>query len=133
MALIEDMPNNTNNNINIDHYVSYCNDYENYPNEEYSYYEGEYTLIVRRNHFKANSGYIVLPQFHRYDGIDCNNIPVEVHGGLTYSARENGNWVIGFDTCHVGDYVPYHEYDPNEYYWTHTDVLTELKRLMTQL
>jgi len=121
------------NNINkIDHYVSYCNDKKNYPNEEYSYKYGEYTLIVRRNQLKANSGYIVLPQFHRYDGIDYNNIPVEVHGGLTYSKRENENWVIGFDTCHVGDYIPFHEYDQNDYYWTHTDVLNELKRLMSQ-
>jgi len=126
MALIEDMPNN------INHFVSFCNDKKNYPDKEYSY-EGEYKLIVRRNHLYANSGYIVLPQFHRYDGIDYNNIPVEVHGGLTYSARENENWVIGFDTLHLGDYVPYHEYDPNDYYWTHTDVLNELKRLVSQL
>ena len=129
MALIDEGFNNINN---IDNCRRYCNDKKNYPNEEYSY-EDKYTLIVRRNCLNVNCGYIVLPQSHRYDGIDCKNIPVEVHGGLKYSKRENGNWVIGFDTLHIGDYVPYHEYDPNDYYWTHTDVLNELKRLMSQL
>jgi hypothetical protein len=127
MALIDEGFNNINNNLDNYHY-----DKNNYPDEEY-YVEGEYTLIVRRNQMNVNCGYIVLPKFHQYDGIHYNNIPVEVHGGLTYSQYENGNWVIGFDTCHVGDYIPYHDYDKNYYYWTHTDVINELKRLMSQL
>ncbi len=45
----------------------------------------------------------------------------------TYSERENGNWVIGFDTSHCGDYVPSHLSEPDDYYWTHNDVLDELK------
>jgi hypothetical protein len=123
MEFIDESLNNMN---------KYCNDKNKYPNEV-SYNEGTYTLIIRRNEMGVNCGYIVLPQFHRYDGFEYDDIPVNVHGGLSYSKRENGNWVIGFDTCHVGDYVPYHNYDQNDYYWTHLDVLNELKHLMHQL
>jgi hypothetical protein len=117
---------NTSNNINIG------NDKNNYPTEV-SYNEGPYKLIVRRTDNGVNCGYIVLPQFHRYDGIDCDNIPVNVHGGLTYSERENGYWVIGFDTCHVGDFNPLINSYQDNYNWSHLDVLNELKYLMYQL
>ena len=111
---------------------TYNNEKDIYP-DEVSYQEGSYTLIVRRNSFGCNCGYIILPKFHRYDNFNYNNIPVSVHGGLTYSERENGYWIIGFDTSHMGDYVPNLTFDPNDHYWTHNDVLNELKHLMYQL
>ena len=60
--------------------------------------------------------YVALPKGHKYFGIDYNAIPVDVHGGLTFShlGNELGNkyperfrnknfWIVGFDTCHYGD------------------------------
>jgi hypothetical protein len=133
MALIEDMPNNINNNDNYK-MNKYYDDKNNYP-DEVRYVEDQYTLIIRRRPMGYNCGYIVLPDLHRYDGVDCDNIPVQVHGGLSYSAYENGQWVIGFDTAHLGDFMPLHNLyqEPNSYYWTHLDVLNELRSLIVQL
>ncbi len=120
---------------NLISWHTFNNDKNMYP-DEVRYQKGPYTLIIRRNNLGCNCGYIILPLFHRYDGYDCDNIQVSVHGGLTYSARENGNWVIGFDTSHSGDYIPNQPLllsKQDDYYWTHIDVLDELKHLMYQL
>lgn len=49
------------------------------------------------------NGYVHLPPEHPFHGVHYDEIPVDVHGGLTYSENENGSWVIGFDTRHHGD------------------------------
>lgn len=51
------------------------------------------------------NGYVSLPKWHPYHGIDYNKIPIFIHGGLTFSGmdEENGEWVIGFDTNHFYD------------------------------
>jgi hypothetical protein len=118
-----------NNVINMNNYI---NDKQKYP-DEVIYTEGSYKLVVRRIDTGTYCGYIILPQFHRYDGVDCDDIHVDVHGGLTYSRRENGYWVIGFDTMHYNDYIPSYNSNQNYYYWTHDDVLNELKKLVSQL
>jgi hypothetical protein len=40
-------------------------------------------------------------------GIDYDNIPVHVHGGLTFCEKDGDNWVIGFDCAHSGDLSPH--------------------------
>lgn len=57
--------------------------------------------------------YVVLPEWHKYHRVHYDNIPVEIHGWLTYSdyARlwvsikwlKDNDWVIWFDTCHLWD------------------------------
>jgi len=51
------------------------------------------------------NGYVGLPKRHPWFEIDYDNIPVNVHGGLTYSDldKESGLWLIGFDTGHYED------------------------------
>lgn len=61
------------------------------------------------------NGYVVIPKGHPTHGIDYDDIAVEVHGGLTFSALadglawpeikdiDKGGWVVGFDTAHLGD------------------------------
>lgn len=61
------------------------------------------------------NGYVCLPVGHKYHGVGYNDIPVEVHGGLTFSepAKDcnwpeipegsQDSWIIGFDTSHYGD------------------------------
>ena len=71
----------------------------------------------------AANGYVAVPKDHPYYGLGYDDVDVDVHGGLTYSASgedvlesspsidilegNEGNlkdyWVFGFDTCHYGD------------------------------
>lgn len=47
------------------------------------------------------NGYVRLPDDHGYRKLGYDDIPVDVHGGLTYGADVDG-WV-GFDTMHGWD------------------------------
>lgn len=84
------------------------------------------------------NGYVLIPEGHKYYGIHYNDIPVDVHGGLTFSEliTENSNrqfniqpdelncWMVGFDTCHFGD-------SPD--IWTKEAVQEEANHLKEQL
>ena len=66
-----------------------------------------FTCIVRRGPMGALNGYVVLPEGHRYYGKNYDDIPVEIHGGLTYSEfEEEHGYMIGFDCAHFMDLVP---------------------------
>lgn len=54
--------------------------------------------------YGAANGYVKIPEGHHWHGLYYDDIPVEVHGGLTYGGGESG-W-IGFDTLHCGDRWP---------------------------
>ena len=60
------------------------------------------------------NGYVILPKGHKYHGKGYFEIPVDVHGGLTYANDSLSNipddvkikktdWIVGFDTTHWGD------------------------------
>lgn len=72
------------------------------------------------------NGYVAIPPSHPYFAVDCCEIPVDVHGGLSFGEiyLEDGlhdNWfntvewlgedsfvpygwrILGFDTLHYGD------------------------------
>ena len=63
------------------------------------------------------NGYVVIPNGHPMHGKHYDEVPVGVHGGLTFSESVNsviGNftelteemkdgWVFGFDTAHYND------------------------------
>ena len=53
------------------------------------------------------NGYVGLPFWHPYYEMHYDKIPVNVHGGLTYSHLDDTTdlWVIGFDTNHGGDHL----------------------------
>lgn len=79
--------------------------------------------------FGWGNGYILLPKEHPWYGKDYDNIPVNIHGGLTFGEKFNYEyfpkwiedrnfygdinldnykefndyWIIGFDTAHSGD------------------------------
>lgn len=48
-------------------------------------------------------GYIHLPEGHVFEGVEFNKLDCGVHGGLTYSRRIGGRWVLGFDCAHCWD------------------------------
>ncbi|WP_178914064.1 hypothetical protein [Furfurilactobacillus rossiae] len=82
-------------------------------------------------------GYVELPSKHPYYGSDYEDIPVDVHGGLTYAMQNEEYWEIGFDCAHLGDIIPglidHISALPNEHYWTIQDVEHELYKLVDQL
>ena len=76
-------------------------------------YEGEYLgYNFRVVSFGAwPCAYVRIPKGHPLYGVDYDKINdenvVAVHGGFTYSRRQEGElpgWWIGWDYCHHGDY-----------------------------
>lgn len=52
------------------------------------------------------NGYVRVPTSHSDAMRLYSEVDIDVHGGLTFGMRvANGRW-FGFDTAHVGDYVP---------------------------
>lgn len=69
------------------------------------------------------NGYVIIPKGHKAHGLDYDDIKVSVHGGLTFARpinellevknegvnwdeltnEDKDGWLVGFDTCHVGD------------------------------
>jgi hypothetical protein len=113
----------------------YENDCEKYPLEKAEYDFGFFTGFIQRHKLGHNCGYLRLPVSHLFYKKAHDDIPVRVHGGLTFSQLdENDNWVIGFDTAHDGDLVPLlPSSEEDDHYWTHQEVFEELMKLYKQL
>lgn len=75
--------------------------------------------LIVRGPVGALCGYVGVPEGHKYFGVEYDNVPVEVHGGLTYSNHctdhichvpEPGEpdhvWWLGFDCAHSEDMAP---------------------------
>ncbi|MEM2772553.1 MAG: hypothetical protein QXR88_01760 [Candidatus Pacearchaeota archaeon] len=80
------------------------------------------------------NGYVVLPKGHKFYGKNCEDIKVDIHGGLTFAEEYREGWVIGFDTAHIFDYIPL--LGEKQYYkniWTAKKVINETKKLAEQL
>ena len=78
--------------------------------ETYSYeYRGHRYWIVMRSIddlglHKYYCGYVELPSDHPYYDMDCDDIPIDCHGGLTYCRPfMSESRVIGYDCMHSGD------------------------------
>lgn len=59
-------------------------------------------------------GYIRIPEGHpiynkKVFDLD-NDLDIDVHGGLTFGEMIDGEYWIGFDCAHTGDYMPSIEY-----------------------
>jgi hypothetical protein len=76
------------------------------------------------------NGYVRIIEGHPFYDKGYENIPVDVHGGLTFSEHimDNEKWSdgywIGFDTAHYGD---------NQTNWTLNMVMEETKDLLRQV
>lgn len=95
-------------------------------------------------------GYVRIPAGHPWHGRDYNDIPVEVHCGLTFSriepcAHEDGiGYWVGFDCHHLGDsgFPRNHEFpagtssylmENDGHYWELDEVQFETESLATQI
>jgi len=95
-------------------------------------------FIKRHPNLKHLCGYVELTGDNKFYGKDYNDIPVQVHGGLTYANQEGDNWVIGFDCAHSGDLCPYLEDKYNSFgsgdvYRTKEYVISECESLTDQI
>lgn len=90
-------------------------------------------MFVRQSH---RCGYVRIPKGHvTFDKI-YTELPIDVHGGLTYEKieeeDENFKW-FGFDCAHAGDkllIVP--PLEDNEHFWTLEDVVEETEKMAKQ-
>lgn len=86
--------------------------------EEWRHESGLPLLAVRGPH-GAWCGYVGVPPGHPWHGAGEFDVPVEVHGWLTYAAPCGGDichvpmpgepdnvWWLGFDCSHIGDCLP---------------------------
>jgi hypothetical protein len=90
--------------------------WQNEPDTVEFNYKGYDCLIQRVNHRPVHNpqdclghlcGYVDLPKGHKYYGKQYDEIPLDVHGGLTYAeGKKNNVWTIGFDCAHFGDLIP---------------------------
>ncbi len=89
--------------------------WENEPDRvEFEYYG--YDCILNRNDLGAWCGYVAVPKSHPDYHKDYCEVPVDVHGELTYANKCEGKirhidkttnyWWFGFDCAHSGDLIP---------------------------
>ena len=104
-------------------------------------------------------GYVGLPEGHKYYGEDYDEIPLDCHGGLTFSREsdtypvksEKPLWWIGFDCAHYNDgkdkellkalgitkeeHPLYYDdmFGGREHVWTKEEVILEVKKMIDQL
>lgn len=81
-------------------------------------------LIVRVPHSGHLCGYVGVPPGHRFHGKEYDDVPADVHGGLTFAdacqegeefgichvpeaGRPDHVWWLGFDCAHCHDVTPF--------------------------
>jgi len=74
--------------------------------------------------FGYGNGYVGVNKNHPCYGKSYDDVPVDVHGGITYAELHGDYWVFGFDTCHYTDTLEK---------WPYEKVLEETIYLKNQL
>jgi hypothetical protein len=101
--------------------------------------------MVMRNMFSL-CAYIGIPMWHPLANLNYDDIPLEVHGGLTFGSKGDGEkwpskfYWYGWDYGHYGDMSIYPlelmelilKYRENEHGWTVAEVEAELQEAMEQ-
>lgn len=78
-----------------------------------------FPCLIRRTDMGILCGYVAVPPGHPWHGKGYDDVPAEVHGGLTYSEACAGDvchvpkpgtpdnvWWLGFDHGHYDDLMP---------------------------
>ncbi len=92
-------------------------------------------LFVRHSH---RNGYVRIPKSNPAFAVSYDDIPVNVHGGLTYGSPElpeqekdaNFYW-FGFDTTHHGDNTSW-SMDEKGHFWTTDEAVAETEIMANQ-
>jgi hypothetical protein len=59
--------------------------------------------VIKHNGNGFLCGYVKIPNDHYWYGANYNSFDVFVHGGLSYSKLNDGEFWIGFDCAHYDD------------------------------
>ena len=93
-------------------------------------------------------GYVEIPKGSKYYNTDYMNIPIECHGGLTYSSNylitvtdeDSDRFFIGWDYAHFMDYVGYFDNKDLSFLkstslikWTTMDIIYECMNVIEQI
>lgn len=76
--------------------------------------------------------YVKLPTTHFCFNFLSDYIPIDVHGGLTYSANENDGFRIGWDYAHCGDYTSF-GFLSTDKKWTVDEILAHVQNVIAKL
>ena len=76
------------------------------------------------------TAYVKMPERCIYNGCTYEEIPIIVHGGLTYSEEEQDGYWIGWDYAHCGDYTVL-KYEGTKY--TTDDILKDVEDVIYQV
>lgn len=115
------------------------------PNYETFEYRG-FKVVIKRMMLMGGqlNGYVRIPKAHKFYQKGYDDIPIECHGGLTFAGdlENDGDWYVGFDTCHYGDYMPFMKFllankgldidHPNEQYKDIHYLRKECRRIVDQ-
>ena len=114
------------------------------PDREEFEHAGLKCLIQRSDTLKVLCGYVGVPQNHPFYGkdfIDEAFCELDVHGGITFAEKGDGDtwkrglWWIGFDCAHEGDLTPQFKlgFHDDGVYRDITYVREQTKKLAEQL
>lgn len=111
--------------------------------DEGIYKKYKYYIISLGTHPVA---YVEIPKNNKLYGKNYDNININVHGGLTYSANhlyisENekiNGWFIGWDYAHYDDYIGHYLAYPELFIeegkkWTTKEILENVKDVIEQI
>ena len=81
-------------------------------------------------------GYVRVDRGHPWFGLNMEDVPAEVHGGITFSKADvscpgvgkDDGWWVGFDHCHGSDIIARAEGN----YVTEEEVIAEVRELCHQ-
>jgi hypothetical protein len=105
------------------------NEWETEPNEATFIEHGYWCEIKRHKMMGTLCGYVLVGRHHPYANTGYD-VPLEVHGGVTF----NDGVRIGFDCAHAGDLVPGRDLaHSDDVYRNMAYVKAECKRLAEQL
>ena len=88
------------------------------------------------------TAYVRVPKTHKYYSKGYDDIPVSVHGGLTFSETTRGCHWIGWDYAHLGDALYYPQMNkksPNlfkntgDHFWTVEEIMIHVQEVIFQL
>lgn len=87
-------------------------------------------------------GYVEIPKGHPYYGkCDCDafDLPIDVHGGITYGDYGlhklvgKDKFLIGWDYNHCYDYSYLNMFETNGKRWTTKEIIEDVKSVIQQL
>ena len=90
--------------------------------------------VIKMVYGSYRCGYVAVPKGHPAYDLGYDDVPVSVHGGLTYSNTDIQNerhW-FGFDCAHAGDATTDYSHQ-GDHFWTLEEVTKETEQLAEQL